>query len=292
MRPGLRGPQASQPSAESAVSLSESLPTALRDAVADRRMTRIPRYAGAPCQLFMLRYRDEDADLILKVGQGLRRELDRLAWLCRQPLAFAVPRPVAFATHDAREYLLMTRIPGWDGSDPRALCHPEAVVRAVAVALRELHGLPVATCPFRWPLDALLDLAEERVKTGALNPSQFPPRYRDRSPTQLLRHLRDVAPGPAPPAVTHGDPSLVNVMLDGTRMTGMIDVGLLGVSDPWRDLAIAVRSITRNLSADWSARFLNVYGTGLDRQRLQFFQILDRFVMDLPAQRPAPHCSR
>lgn len=264
------------------------LPAEFRYALADRQVTEVPRYSGAPCRLFLLHHRQRP-DLVLKIGHHLRREADRLAWLSRQPLGFAVPRPVGFAVHDSMDHLLMTRIPGRDAGDRYALADSEAVVSGVAEALRQIHAIPTDTCPFDSSVEALLVLAEQRVRAGMLRPGQFPPCYRDRTPDQLLRHLHDTVPEPGAPTVTHGDPSLVNVMVDNGSVTGVLDVGLLGVSDPWRDLAIAVRSVTRNLGPGWTAPFLRAYGTPSDQRRLDFFQLLDQFVMNLPAQRPMPH---
>jgi kanamycin kinase len=76
--------------------------------------------------------------------------------------------------------------------------------------------------------------------------------------------------------VCHGDLCLPNVIVDPrtSTVTGVIDVGRLGVADRYADLAL----ITRSLSAAQAERFLTGYGAGpVDASRMAFYRLLDEF---------------
>lgn len=68
-------------------------------------------------------------------------------------------------------------------------------------------------------------------------------------------------------------------MLDDRGVTGFIDWGYAGVADRYQDLALAVRSITWNLGAEWVPSFLDAYRLpdGLDAAKIEFFHLLDEF---------------
>ncbi|MDF2799913.1 MAG: family aminoglycoside O-phosphotransferase, partial [Devosia sp.] len=55
----------------------------------------------------------------------------------------------------------------------------------------------------------------------------------------------------------------------------MVDLARLGVADLWQDLAIACRSIQRNIGADHVASFLGSYGAEWDETRYRYYNALD-----------------
>ncbi|MFZ2014334.1 MAG: phosphotransferase, partial [Nocardioides sp.] len=84
--------------------------------------------------------------------------------------------------------------------------------------------------------------------------------------------------------VCHGDACLPNFLADPETLeiTGMVDVGRLGVADRHLDLALAVRSIS---SAELNPAYgpaaaetmLAAYGRAADPWRLDFYRLLDEF---------------
>lgn len=261
------------------------VPPALRAFVAGRSWTELARYPSAPNRVFALSD-GRGADLVLKVGADLRGEASRLEWLAQQDASgIEVPALVGFVErHQGQglDYLMTTRLTGRDGGDLDVLARPEAVVVALAGALRTLHATPTSGCPFSADVNDLLAMADHRVETGAVSPSDFPPAYLGQPPRALLDRLRELRPTDGDDdkrVLTHGDPSLVNFLFRDGVLTGMLDVGLLGVSDPFRDLAIAMRTVGTNIGSRWQPLLLEAYGEAYDARRLSFFLLLDRFVM-------------
>lgn len=213
--------------------------------------------------------------LVLKIGRDLVPEERRLRWLKGR---LPVPHVVAIASQDSTDYLLMTKLPGVDGSDDRAIRDGERFVELLAHALRTVHGVPTADCLFSATIDSLLEVAEQRVSQGALATSDFPAHYLGRTTCELLRTLHELRPSDEGAVFTHGDASLPNFLFDRGHVSGFIDLGLAGISDPYRDLGLAARSLTRNMGGKWVRPFLRAYGAPMDEPRLEFFILLDEFV--------------
>jgi aminoglycoside 3'-phosphotransferase-2 len=77
--------------------------------------------------------------------------------------------------------------------------------------------------------------------------------------------------------LTHGDACLPNLIADDARFTGFVDCARTAVADRCQDLALAARSISSNLGAEWGEAFLTAYGGSADRDRLSFYRLLDEF---------------
>ena len=76
--------------------------------------------------------------------------------------------------------------------------------------------------------------------------------------------------------VTHGDPCLPNLILNGEYVEGFVDVGRAGLADRHADLALTYRSLTHNLSRDHAEHFLDLYGRALvDERKLTYYRLLD-----------------
>ncbi|HEY7816158.1 MAG TPA: phosphotransferase, partial [Nakamurella sp.] len=84
------------------------------------------------------------------------------------------------------------------------------------------------------------------------------------------------------PVVCHGDLCLPNVLADAHtgRITGVIDLGRLGVADRHQDLALATRSLgpaNPQFGPDAAQVFLTAYGLPVEPALLAFYRLLDEF---------------
>jgi kanamycin kinase len=112
-------------------------------------------------------------------------------------------------------WMLTTELPGRDASEPWAADERGRVLDAFADALLALHALDASSCPFptRYPAHAL--------STGLV--------------------------------VTHGDFCCPNVLIDPSTLTftGVLDVGWLGVGDPYIDAATTVMTLGGELNPQY-----------------------------------------
>ncbi|MDO4263018.1 MAG: aminoglycoside 3'-phosphotransferase [Deinococcus sp.] len=204
---------------------------------------------------------------------SLADERERLRWLTgRVP----VPAVLGYFADSAQEYLAVERVPGIPMSHPDAALHAERMAGLLARALRGLHSLPARDCPFTMTLPVSLRLARERVEAGLVDESSFDPGRQGQSAVDLLVELVRHRPQSEDIVVTHGDACLPNFIVQGEYIEGLVDVGRAGLADRHADLALAVRSIRRNLGARWVDVFLDTYGRELvDNAKLEYYAALD-----------------
>jgi aminoglycoside phosphotransferase len=204
---------------------------------------------------------------------SLAGEADRCRWLTAR--GAPVPEVVDHGDDGQVEWLVTRALPGLDATTPQHLDDPERTVPLLAEALRAFHELDPVGCPFDYRVPVALDHAEGRVRRGEVDPSGFHPEHGHLTPDTALDRLRELAPGEGRDlVVTHGDYCLPNVLIDGGRVTGLVDLGEVGLAERWRDLAVATWSLTWNLGPGHEDRFLDAYGTEWDVPRRDFYRLL------------------
>ncbi len=223
-------------------------------------------------------------DLFLKHGQGpaaddVTDEMVRLQWLrSRLP----VPKVVHFLRSQDQEgrtsggdeaWLLTTALPG--RSAYQELQDGRPVVDALADFLRRLHDLDPDTCPFVTDHPFRLRQARANIEAGLVDTDDFDDERQGWSAEQVWQELLTRLPIAAERVVTHGDFSLDNLLLQDGVVTGVLDVGRLGLADRYQDLGIAWNALGE-FGPQLRTRFLERYGiTEPDARRLSFHVLLD-----------------
>jgi streptomycin 3"-kinase len=205
----------------------------------------------------------------------LLAERDRVQWLSGTGLPGATVKE--WQETDAGAILITTAVPGVAGTELPESVHLKAM-ESLGRILRELHSLP--ECPFERPLASVIAVAEDVVRRNAVNPAFLTDEWRAVEPAELL--ARVVAERPYVETaddlvVCHGDACLPNVFFDPQMLevTGLIDVGRLGIADRYSDLALTTIQLHDEWFAD-AAPFLTAYGLpDPDRRRLEFYRLLD-----------------
>lgn len=228
--------------------------------------------------VFRLR-RDNGTDLFLKAEPlvehaELADEIERLHWLQQQGL----PAPVVLdeVQENHHHWLLMSAIPGQDLASSSDLSAAQ-IIDILATALRTLHQVPIALCPFDHSLAVRIPRAQENIRAGLVDGSDFDDERLGQSAEEVFAELLATQPTTHDRVVTHGDAYLPNFMAADGRFSGFIDCARLGVSDRHQDLALAAQSIERELGQAWVKPFFELYGVEPDEQRLKFYCLLDEF---------------
>ena len=203
----------------------------------------------------------------------LRAEKAALSWL-RDKLS--VPGVVCFHEENRTQYLLTTRIAGVSGVHEDARTDTPGLIRTFARGLREIHAIPVESCPLDWRFERYFAWATDLIDSGALD---------DRIPKGGTRNvLRDELAGiradlpPEDVVFTHGDYCLPNVMILDGCLSGTIDWGYAGKGDRYLDFVAAYNTIRRNLGNEWVPLFFREYGQELDQAKLSVYQRIHDFV--------------
>lgn len=215
-------------------------------------------------------------DLYLKqaggsVADDITDEFARLTWLGRH---LPAPRVRTFLRTSEEAWLLTEALPGRTAYQEMPQ-DPGGVVDAVADHLRRLHAIDVAECPFVGDHAFRLRKGRARIDAGLVDTEDFDDERQGWSAERVWQELTAALPIAAEPVVAHGDYSLDNVLLSNGVVTGVIDVGALGVADRYQDLAIAWRDLGE-FGPEAQSRFLERYGvTEPDQHRLSFHNLLD-----------------
>lgn len=203
---------------------------------------------------------------------SLAAEADRMRWARGR---LPVPHVLDQGNDGDLDWLLTEGLPGANATDPGWSSDPKRLVTALAAGLRRFHDAPVLGCPFDFTLDVALAHVRDRVRAGLVVPERdFHEEHGHLSADAALSVLEKSQPPRESVVLCHGDYCLPNVLLTDWAATGFIDLGELGVADPWWDLAVATWSLDWNLGPGFEDLFLSSYGVERDNERLQFYRLL------------------
>lgn len=196
------------------------------------------------------------------------------------------PRVLDWAERDGSATLLTCALPGIPAS---ALPPTEAraAARRLTEFLERLHTLAVRDCPFDRRLEVTVPMAAANVAAGLVDHDDFDEVRRGQRAERLLEQLladqpRAQALQLADLVVCHGDYCLPNVLLDPDTLvvTGILDVGRLGVADRHLDLALLSRSMAWTEANPGYGPDLATWvigRTGADPWRIEYYRLLDEF---------------
>ena len=204
----------------------------------------------------------------------LAGEAERMRW-AQSPLP--VPAVVRVGTEGSPDWLVTTALPGEDAMrQPELMEDPSTLTRILARGLRTFHsGAPVKECPFDFRIASALQHVRSRLRSGLIDRERdFHDEFAHLAPTEAVQLLESTRPDTEDLVVCHGDYCLPNILIEGGRATGFVDLGELGVADRWWDLAVATWSLAWNLGPGFEELFLAEYGARVDPNRLTFYRLL------------------
>jgi kanamycin kinase len=251
------------------------IPRELRAAYTDWEWTVVWRRAPQTATYRLCRPDGDVRYLKLTVSDWfpeLAAERERMIW-ARPHLP--VPSVLGSGENRGVCWLMTQALPGLDATHPTLTADPGSLVRLLAAGLRRFHRSPAESCPFDFRLDAALEHVERRVANGDVDRRRdFHSEHQHLTVQQAVAQLERTRPGSEDLVVCHGDYCLPNVLIDRDEVTGLVDLGELGVADRWRDLAVATWSVTWNLGPGYEEAFLAAYGIELDPNRLAYYRLL------------------
>ena len=226
-------------------------------------------------------------DCVLKIAPYQKKNeetVEVMRWLENR---LPVPKVLCYECDSERQYLLMSRMPGKMACDAYYLERPRELAARLAEAIRMLWSIDVSDCPRQRSIDVELEEARNRVEKRLVNMAKVEPStfgkggFRD--PEELLYWLEDNRPE-YEPVLSHGDFCLPNILIDGGKISGLVDLGDTGIGDKWRDLALCYRSLKWNAEGAYggsvypnirSEMLFEALGIVPDPEKLRYYTLLD-----------------
>ncbi|MEN6387660.1 MAG: phosphotransferase [Candidatus Cryosericum sp.] len=232
----------------------------------------VMRLQNAAGQLFMLKVSRGSYRM-----QELALEYEVLGVL--HETAVLVPKPLVHVQNRPLGFLLMENAAGRSATDvlreASSRDQRDRIAMAIGSMLATIHHLPVG--PFSWQgcIDGQLLRAEHHLEERVMSRAEFRAKGIAGDPVKELERLKATCPAPGTVAIIHGDFRPKNILLDGERITSLLDWSLTDLGDPWYDLA----TMFGYLDADGQQVLLNAYGLNvIDRERLDWFRSLSVFL--------------
>lgn len=228
-------------------------------------------------------------DMVLKiepVAENAQNESKMLTWLRGK---LPVPEILWAEESEGLQYLLMTRLPGEMACSPSYMEEPQRLTKLLAEALHQLWQVDITDCPSCCDLSYKLRLARRNVEAGMADTEDAEPEtYAEGgfpSPQALLVWLENNRPEEHP-VFSHGDLCLPNVFLQNGKVSGFLDLGNAGVSDPYQDIALCCRSLRHNFSGKYapagisyppydSQMLFSELGILPDMDKIRYYALLD-----------------
>ena len=204
-------------------------------------------------------YIERDGGLYLKISESgsLRREAELTSYFYKKALG---PELISYVSGE-RDFMLSARMPGEDCTHADHLKEPERLSDLLAVSLRGLHEADFSDCPVQNRTAEYIETVEKRYKEGIFDPSYLLPSLGKMTADEAYGYFSALAPELGSRVLLHGDYCLPNIMLNGWRLSGFIDLGCGGVGDRHIDLFWGAWTLRYNLGTDrYRERFFDAYG--------------------------------
>jgi len=159
-----------------------------------------------------------------------------------------------------KDWMMTRKVNGEDGTHAQYLSEPEKLCDLYALSLRELHETDHSDCPIQNRTADYLESARRGYEEGKFDTRLFSePFFKDGNEAweYLISHSKMLKCD----TLIHGDYCLPNIIFEGGKRSGFIDLGNGGVGDRHIDIFWGVWSLWFNLKTDkYTDRFFDAYG--------------------------------
>ena len=166
-----------------------------------------------------------------------------------------------YGTDMGKDWLLTSRVRGEDCTLREHLDEPERLCDLLSSALRELHESDSAGCPVQNRNEGYFATVDSGYRRGVFDGSYLLPAISAMNAREAYALTAELRGRFKNDALLHGDYCLPNVMLDGWRVSGFIDLGNGGIGDRHIDMFWGAWTLNFNLKTDkYRDRFFDGYG--------------------------------
>lgn len=220
---------------------------------------------------------DKDNGFYLKTADkgSLKSEADMTTFFASKGLS---KRVVEYVSAD-KDYMLTERVLGEDCTYYKYMEHPKKLCDTIATLLRQLHETNFDGCPIQNHTKLYFDTVDTNYKAGVFDSSYIDEALKHLNADEAYKYICERKDALENNVLLHGDYCLPNIMLDGFKFSGFIDVGNGGVGDRHIDLFWGAWTLNFNLKTDmYRDRFFDAYGRDLvDKKIIRLVSVIESF---------------
>ena len=183
-------------------------------------------------------------DYILKINKDnceARNEINIYEQLSSK---LPIGKIIKYEKKDGYIYILREKLKGLPLSDDYYMNRPKLLLNLTFDALEILENVDIKGLKLKDSIEEIINIGiknKDKLDILAIN-NELNCNFKDAN--EIINFLKSNKPEIN--ALCHGDLCLPNIICDGNKIVGFIDVGMTGLSNYWHDIAIAYRSIKYN----------------------------------------------
>lgn len=183
-------------------------------------------------------------DYILKINKDnyeARNEINIYEQLSSK---LPIGKIIKYEIKDGYIYILREKLKGLPLSDDYYMNRPKLLLNLAFDALEILENVDIKGLKLKDSIEEIINIGiknKDKLDILAIN-NELNCNFNDAN--EIINFLKSNKPKIN--ALCHGDLCLPNIICDGNKIVGFIDVGMSGLSNYWHDIAIAYRSIKYN----------------------------------------------
>ena len=198
-----------------------------------------------------------------------------------------IPKIIVSIKDNNYIYLLKEKLKGKMLSDEYYLNRPELLFKLASDAIRLLWSIDIKNLDLMNTYQTVLDFGKKCNSLGYLDFKESDSLITKgfNSFGEVISYIEENKPIDDN-VLCHGDLCLPNIICDGDKIVGFIDLGLMGISNRYHDLAILYRSIKYNFNGTYGKsydgfkedRLFSLLGIKRNDELIRYYLLLDEIL--------------
>ena len=186
---------------------------------------------------------------------------------------------VLFHSSGETEILVTEKVQGCDLTSQEYLDTPKETAAKMGEYLRALHETAAVDCPIKNRTEDYLSTFSEGYRIKRFDPSYIDPTLKLSDIDKAMEYVDENKHLLEEKVLIHGDFCLPNIIFDGGKLSGYIDLGGAGIGDRHIDLFWGAWTLNFNLHTEkYRDIFFDAYGRDkIDEERLLLVSAIEAF---------------
>lgn len=198
-----------------------------------------------------------------------------------------IPKIIEYVEQDGKAFILKEKLKGKMLCDEEYLNNPKLLFKLATDAIRLLWNVDIKRLDLQNTFETIMDFGKYCLANNYINFADsdkcITNRFNDFY--EIVKYLESNRPK-TDNVLTHGDLCITNIIVDGDKVVGFIDLGLTGIDHRYHDLAILYRSIKYNFEGRYGKAYdgfddkaiFELLGVKKDDKLIEYFLLLDELL--------------